>query len=100
MYVNCDNNKVFINGRIVSDFSFSHKYMGEEFYEFKVEAARKSGIYDVIPVIVSERIIDIEKDYSGMTVSVNGQYRSYNKHVDGRTLLMLSVFALEIEFEE
>ena len=99
MYVNCDNNKVFINGRIISDFNFSHRYMGEEFYEFKVEVARKSGIYDVIPVIVSERIINVENNYYGRVVSVSGQYRSFNKHENGRTVLVLSVFAFTVAFE-
>lgn len=100
MYANYDNNKVFINGRIVSDVKFSHEILGEGFYEFEVEVSRKSGIYDVIPVIVSERMFDVEKDYSGMVVSISGQYRSFNKNVGERIALILSVFACEIEFEE
>lgn len=95
-----DDNSVFINGRIVSDIRFNHKFLGEGFYEFDVEIVRRSGIYDVIPVIVSERMFDVEKDYSGMVVSISGEYRSFNKTVNDRIALILFVFAHEIEFEE
>ena len=95
-----ENNKVFINGRIVSDVEFSHEFYGEGFYEFQVEIPRISGVYDTIPVIVSERIFNTNKDYSGMVVSVFGEYRSFNKRIGDRTALMLSLFANEIEFEE
>ncbi len=95
-----EDNKVFINGRIISDIRFNHEFLGEGFYEFEVEIPRRSGVYDVIPVIVSERMFDVEKDYSGMVVSILGEYRSFNKTVNGRTALILSVFACEIEFED
>lgn len=95
-----DDNSVFINGRIVSDIRFNHKFLGEGFYEFDVEIVRRSGIYDVIPVIVSERMFDVQKDYSGMVVSISGEYRSFNKTVNDRIALILFVFAHEIEFEE
>ena len=95
-----ENNKVFINGRIVSDVEFVYEFYGEGFYEFQVEIPRISGVYDTIPVIVSERIFNTNKDYSGMVVSVFGEYRSFNKRIGDRTALMLSLFANEIEFEE
>ena len=95
-----ENNKVFINGRIASDVEFVYEFYGEGFYEFQVEIPRISGVYDTIPVIVSERIFNTNKDYSGMVVSVFGEYRSFNKRIGDRTSLMLSLFANEIEFEE
>lgn len=95
-----ENNKVFINGKIVSDVEFSHEFYGEGFYEFQVEIPRISGVYDTIPVIISERIFNTNKDYYGMVVSVFGEYRSFNKRIGDRTALMLSLFANEIEFEE
>lgn len=95
-----ENNSVFINGRVVSDIKFNHEIYGESFYEFKVEVPRNSGIYDVIPVIVSERMFDVRNDYSGMNVSIAGEYRSFNKHVGDRNVLILSVFVTAIEFEE
>ena len=95
-----ENNNVFINGSVVSDIEFNHEIYGEGFYEFKVEVPRNSGVYDVIPVIVSERMFDVRNDYSGMTVSIAGEYRSFNKSVGDRKALILSVFASAIDFEE
>ena len=93
-----ENNQVTINGRIISDFSYSHEIAGERFYSFHVEIQRNSGISDVLPVVVSDRLMDINQSYVGSIVSIQGQYRSYNRHTGEKSLLILSVFALEIEF--
>ena len=95
-----DDNQVFISGRIVSDVKFNHAFLGEGFYGFDVEITRKSGKCDVIPVIVSERIFDVNQDYYGMIVDISGEYRSFNRVVDGRTSLILSVFAFEIKIKD
>lgn len=93
-----ENNQVTINGRIISDFSYSHEKSGEKFYIVYVEIQRKSGIFDVLPVMVSNRLMDTKQNYVGCIVNILGQYRSYNRHTDEKTHLILSVFALEVEF--
>lgn len=93
-----DNNKVSICGEIVSGFTYSHDVFGECFYLFDLKVNRLSDAADVIPVMVSERIIDVEEDYIGRVVEIEGQFRSYNRHDNGRSRLVLSVFAREIEF--
>ena len=95
-----ENNQVTVMGEIVSDFSFSHEIFGEGFYMVDVKVQRLSESYDVIPVMMSERLIDVTADYKGMLVFVNGQFRSYNRHEEHRNKLVLSVFAREIEFVE
>ena len=95
-----DDNQVFISGRIVSDVKFNHAFLGEGFYGFDVEITRKSGNCDVIPVIISERIFDVNQDYYGMIVDISGEYRSCNRVVDSKNALVLSVFALEIEIKD
>lgn len=92
------NNKVTIMGEIVSGFTFSHEIYGEEFYMMDVHCKRLSESFDTIPVMVSERLMDVEKDYSGQLVSISGQFRSYNRHEERKNRLILSVFAREIEF--
>ena len=92
------NNKVTIMGEIVSGFTFSHEIYGEGFYMMDVRCKRLSENFDTIPVMVSERLMDVEKDYSGQLVSINGQFRSYNRHEERKNRLVLSVFAREIEF--
>lgn len=92
------NNKVTIMGEIVSGFTFSHEIYGEGFYMVDVRCQRLSENFDMIPVMVSERLMDVEKDYSGQLVSISGQFRSYNRHEERKNRLILSVFAREIEF--
>ena len=93
-----ENNQVVIMGEIVSDFSFSHEIFGEGFYMVDVKVERLSDSNDMIPVMVSERLIDVTSDYRGQNIMVTGQFRSYNRHEERKNKLVLSVFAREIEF--
>lgn len=90
------NNKVFISGEIISQAEFSHEVYGEGFYEMSVLVKRLSGQGDVLPVTISERLI-ADKDLKiGRTINAFGQFRSYNKMVDGKSKLMLTVFVREL----
>ena len=58
---------------------------------------RLSDTYDTLPVTVSERLlIDVEAK-SGQFISVTGQLRSYNSYSEGKTHLILTVFAKDIK---
>ena len=63
-----------------------------------VRVERLSDSIDIIPLMVSERLLDVNGDYKGMYIMVNGQFRSYNRHEERKNKLVLSVFAREIEF--
>ena len=95
-YLQEKNNKVFISGEIVSEAEFSHEVYGEGFYEMYVLVKRLSGQGDVLPVTVSERLITDRDLKVGVTINALGQFRSYNKLVDGKSKLMLTVFVREI----
>ena len=90
------NNKVFISGKIVSEAEFSHEVYGEGFYEMSVLVKRLSGQGDVLPVTISERLISDGSLKMGVTINALGQFRSYNKLVDGKSKLMLTVFVREL----
>ncbi len=90
------NNKVFISGEIVSDAEFSHEVYGEGFYEMNVLVKRLSGQGDVLPMTVSERLIADKQLKKGVIINALGQFRSYNKLVDGKSKLMLTVFVREL----
>ena len=95
-----ENNQVTIMGEIVTPFTFSHEVFGEGFYMVEVSVRRLSNSQDQIPVMVSERLIDVSQDYTGEFIMVSGQFRSYNRHDEVKNRLVLSVFAREIEFVE
>ena len=95
-----ENNKVSVIGEIVSDFTFSHEVFGEGFYMVELSVNRLSEQADIIPLMVSERLVDVHKDYRGLTMEAIGQFRSYNRHEGTKNRLMLSVFVREIHFME
>ena len=95
-----ENNQVSILGQIASQFVFSHQVFGEGFYLVDVLVKRLSESEDRIPVMVSERLLDVTQDYEGEYIEVTGQFRSYNRHEEKKNRLVLSVFAREICFVE
>ena len=95
-----ENNKVCITGEVVSDFRYSHEVFGEGFYMLDVSVNRLSDMADVIPLMISERLIDVTKDYRGQKLAVMGQFRSYNRHEGLKNKLVLSIFVREFEFTD
>ena len=92
-----NNNQVVVAGEIVSDFRFSHEIFGEGFYMVDLIVSRLSDAHDVIPLMVSDRLFDVEHSHIGEKVLAKGQFRSYNKHEESKNRLILSVFVREIE---
>lgn len=95
-----ENNKVCITGEVTSEFRYSHEVFGEGFYLVDVSVNRLSDMADVIPLMISERLIDVTQDYKGQKLSVIGQFRSYNRHEGVKNKLVLSIFVRELEFIE
>ena len=75
-----ENNKVTIIGEVVSEFEFSHEVYGEGFYTVNISVSRLSNSVDVIPLMVSERLVDVTEDLRGTIIEASGQFRSYNRH--------------------
>jgi len=93
-----ENNQVVVIGEIAGDFVYSHEIFGEGFYMVDLLVPRLSDSSDLIPLMVSERLLDVTQDYRGQTVMVSGQFRSYNRHEEHKNRLILSVFVREVEF--
>ena len=87
-----ENNRVSIIGEITSEFRYSHQVFGEGFYTVDVAVNRLSDMTDTIPLLVSERLVDVTQSYIGHLVEASGQFRSYNKHDGTRNKLVLSIF--------
>lgn len=92
-------NKVFVSGILDAEFEYSHEVLRKKFYRTRVRVTRFSGTEDLVPIIVSEGLIEqeIESSHEGQWVEIAGQFRSYNKKgEDGRSHLTLFVFVTEI----
>ena len=90
------NNRVCLVGEIVTGATFSHEVYGEGFYEFFLRVMRLSGQADILPVTISERLIEGAELEIGKTICAIGQFRSYNKIEGGKSRLMLTVFVREL----
>ncbi|MBR5250496.1 MAG: single-stranded DNA-binding protein [Clostridia bacterium] len=96
-----DANQVYLSGEIVSQPVFSHEVFGEAFYEAKLKVPRLSQAYDLLPITVSERLTCNQKLFVGQKISLKGQLRSFNKQVNEKSKLLLSVFVRELlEYDE
>ena len=95
-----ENNQVIIDGEISGELVFSHEVYGEKFYLADVLVRRLSGVCDAIPVMISDRLIDVNQNYDGQCISVSGQFRSYNRRDADKTRLTLSAFAQELQIVE
>lgn len=97
---NIENNQVTISGKIVNDFTYSHEVFGEKFYTADLSSARASEQCDIIPIMVSERLVAVNETWKEQLVKISGQFRSYNRHEEHKNRLVLSVFATEFEVWE
>lgn len=95
-----ENNQVTIIGEVASEFVFSHEVFGEGFYMVDVLVKRLSNSDDRIPLMISERLIDVSQNYIGEYIMATGQFRSYNQHEEKKNRLVLSVFVREVSFVE
>ena len=92
-----ENNNVQIGGEIITLPEFSHEVFEEKFYKFEIKTKRLSDYDDILPVIVSERLVNPEEINVGDMVVIQGQFRSYNLQTEARSKLVLSIFVKEIE---
>lgn len=95
-----ENNTVRITGTIVEGCVFSHEVYGEGFYTFRISSERLSDKADILPVTVSERLIDRELLQVGAKVDIVGQLRSYNNYAGKKNRLVLTIFSREIHLTE
>ena len=65
-----ENNQVTVIGTVVSEFTYSHEVFGEGFYMVDILVRRLSSSNDRIPVMVSERLIDVTQDYRNRCIMV------------------------------
>ncbi len=96
-----ENNYLTLVGKVTGEKRYSHEIYGEKFYIFDLSIPRLSGNADIIPITVSERIVNDNMLAIGKKLLVKGQFRSYNSYENERNRLILTVFAKDIvELEE
>lgn len=88
------NNNVRVTGRI-DGFAYDHTAYGEKFYASHVHIRRLSETVDDIPVIASGYLVK-KDDFDGKYVEIDGEFRSMNMEMEGKSKLILQIFAKNI----
>ena len=91
-----ENNYLTLVGKVTGEKRFSHEIYGERFYIFNLEIPRLSGVADIIPITISERLINDDTLNEGQKLLVKGQFRSYNSYESEKNRLILTVFAKDV----
>lgn len=91
-----ENNIAKISGIVGASPSLSYSIYGEGFYAFNVKIKRTSGSFDVIPAVVSDRLVDEKYIIPGRFIFIEGQFRSHNVQGETRSQLKLMVFARKV----
>lgn len=91
------SNVVRMTGEIVSEPCLVREGRGERLYMAYILTRRTSGATDRIPLMIPGRLIG-QGGCTGRMASVEGQFRSCNRHGDGKPRLVLSVYVKEVRF--
>lgn len=97
------NNTAEVSGEVLTEFTFSHKIYGESFYTVSLKVDRLSRNCDQVPLMISERLIEVSQSYVGRYFSVKGQFRSHNQAASGgdqKSHLLLAFFVREREISD
>ncbi len=73
-------NRVSMVGKVDKEFDFSHESFGEGFYKTTILVDRLNDTKDRIPLMVSDRLLDMDSSYAGRKIALEGELRSYNHH--------------------
>ena len=88
-----ENNMITLQGTVAQPILYSHQVYGEKFYTTTINCKRMSGTYDKLPLTVSETLICDGNMDVNQEVKITGQVRSYNRYIEGKHRLLLTVFA-------
>lgn len=81
-------NKLILSGNILYAPTYTHTCFGIRFFKTFISSPRLSGIHDVLPVILPEKLLS-SSVIPGKSVLIQGQVRSYNnKSGVGRKLCL------------
>lgn len=91
-----EGNAVCISGIVWEDARLDHELYGEVFYSLFLQVERLSGVTDTLPVTLPARLCG-RIPLAGERIRIYGQLRSYNKHTNGASRLVITVFAKSVE---
>lgn len=92
-----ETNLVDLRGEIENKLEFSHEIFGEKFYTTTMKVSRLSDSNDILPITISERLLEEINLEEEKTFDIVGQLRSYNKVINDKNRLVLTVFVRSLD---
>ena len=89
-------NYLHLSGVISQSPTYGHEVFGEKFYYATLSVPRLSGAEDLLPITLSERLMEGVPLELGAPLTIEGQLRSYNKVIEGAGRLLITAFAQRI----
>ncbi len=86
-------NYLHLSGILTDAPTYGHEVFGEKFYYATLSVPRLSGAEDLLPITLSERLMEGAPLEGGTPLCLDGQLRSYNKVVEGAGRLLITGFA-------
>lgn len=86
-------NYLHLSGILIDSPTYGHEVFGEKFYYATLSVPRLSGAEDLLPVTISERLMEGVSLDVGSPLRFEGQLRSYNKVIEGAGRLLITGFA-------
>lgn len=72
------NKEITVSGEIATPLLLDIEGDDEKFYQF-ILSTEEDGVAKAIPVIISERLIDVNKNHTGENVTIKGLYKCFYK---------------------
>lgn len=89
-------NTLHLCGKVIDVPRQGHEAFGEIFYYMTISVPRLSGAEDILPVTVSEKLLEGVEIKEGDVLAFDGQVRSYNKMIEGAGRLLITAFAQQM----
>ena len=86
-------NYLHLSGILTEAPVYGHEVFGEKFYYATLSVPRLSGAEDLLPITLSERLMEGASLEVGTPLCLEGQLRSYNKVIEGVGRLLITGFA-------
>lgn len=85
-------NLLRLSGTLSDNPTYGHEVFSEQFFYATLAVPRLSGAEDMLPITISERLMENIAMVPGSPISLEGQLRSYNKVVEGNGKLLITGF--------
>ena len=89
-----------ITGTLLDGLTYSHASEKMVYFKGMLAVKRTSGKFDYLRVVVNERAAAGLPDLTDKTISVTGQISTCNRTIDGKSRLLVELFAHHIDVME